>query len=498
MGIPISSIVEVIPRLISAGQTGLELNGLFLTQSDRIPTGSRVLEFTDAASVVDYFGDTSDEARAAAVYFAGYDNSTRKPNRVYFGLYIPDDLPAWLRGGKPAALSIIRAITAGELTLTAGGSQDTVTVNFSGATSYSAVAGIIQTAVRAKNYDAWKTATVAYSSDFNAFIITSGTSGVEVGIDYAAGEAANILGLTAAYGAVLSQGADAESPAENMESIIAVSDNFVSFTALRELTDNEHTELSQWASGKGVRFLYVIRSEDAPLTIAGNTDNIGTIIQTAGYSATTAIYGNFDYAAFVLGFVASVNYQRTRGTATAAFKSNSALSFNVFESVTANALQEKGFNYYGRYTENSLSYTFLYPGVMYGGSYKFIDTYINAVWLNASIQQSEMTLLTNNARLPYNDLGYTMVKAAMQDVILQAIENGVIDTGIELSTAQKAQVNQEAGKEIADNLYTDGFYVQVKDPGATARANRQSPEISLWYTYGGAIQKMTVTSTLVE
>jgi hypothetical protein len=132
------------------------------------------------------------------------------------------------------------------------------------------------------------------------------------------------------------------------------------------------------------------------------------------------------------------------------------------------------------------------------GAYEFIDAYINAVWLNASIQQAEMTLLTANPRIPYNRTGYSLVRAALADVIGQAIENGAIDTGVDLSAAQKAQVNQEAGKEIADSLYTDGYYVQVLTPSAAVRAARQSPDVSLWYTYGGAIQRLVVSSTLVE
>jgi hypothetical protein len=494
MGIPISSIVEVTPRLISVGQTGLELNGLFLTKSERIPTGTRVLEFTNARSVTDYFGDTSDEARLAAIYFAGYDNSSQKPARVYFALYIDTALPAWMRGSAPAALEALQAVNSMALTLTIGGTQDSVTLDFSSATSYSAIAAIIQTAVQAKSAPAWQTATVGYSSDFKAFVLTSGTAGVEVGIDYAAGTLAELLGWSSS--AVLSQGADAETPAGNMESITAITDNFVPFATVFP-SGGDTLALAAWSASKGVRFLYVAASEDAPLTVGGNTENIGTLLQESDYGATAGIYGNSDYAAFLLGFVASVNYNATRGTATAAFKGNSALPFNVSDSVTAGAIKEKGFNYYGRYTENSLVYSFLYPGSMYG-NYSFIDAYINAVWLNASIQQAEITLLTNNPRVPYNDLGYGLVKAAMQDVILQALTNGVIDTGVELSAAQRAQINQEAGKEIADSIYTDGYYAQVNDPGAAARAGRLSPEITLWYAYGGAVQRMIINSTLVE
>lgn len=497
MPIPIKEIVSVTPRLISAGQTGLELNGLFLTKSDRIPTGARVLEFTDVKSVGDYFGLESTEYALAGVYFAGYDNSYRKPARVYFGLYITADLKAWIRGGSPAALTALKALTAGTLTLTIGSTTNALTLNLSSATSYSAAAALIQTAIRAKTGEAWTAATVTYSSEFKAFIITSGTKGVAIGIDYATGTAAEPLGLTAGKGAVLSQGASAESTAANMENITAITDNFVSFTVTEAVTEAVSLEFAEWSSGKGVRYLYVVWDSSAPLTIAGNTANIGSKLRDLGYGAVAAVYGDAKYAAFLLSFPASIDFNRTRGTATAAFKGSSLLAINVTDSTTANTLREKGFNYYGRYAENNIQFIFLYPGSMYG-SYKWLDTYINAIWLNASIQQAEMTLLTNNTRLPYNDIGYAMVKSAILDVIVRAVKCGVIDTGIALSAAQAAQVNQESGKEISDNLYTDGYYVQVTDPGAAARANRQTPEISMWYTYGGAIQRMNIVSTLVE
>lgn len=86
----------------------------------------------------------------------------------------------------------------------------------------------------------------------------------------------------------------------------------------------------------------------------------------------------------------------------------------------------------------------------------------------------------------------------MSDPIAQAKLNGVIQAGVSLSQAQKAQLINEIGDDVSDDLYTDGYYVQVDDPGANARANRESPTIGIWYTYGGAVHKLDVPLTLVE
>ena len=53
--IPASAIVSVNPGVISAGGTGLSLNGLFLTSSTRVPVGT-VASFPTYAAVLAYFG----------------------------------------------------------------------------------------------------------------------------------------------------------------------------------------------------------------------------------------------------------------------------------------------------------------------------------------------------------------------------------------------------------------------------------------------------------
>jgi hypothetical protein len=243
--------------------------------------------------------------------------------------------------------------------------------------------------------------------------------------------------------------------------------------------------------------LSVIYSTAAGLAIQGNTNNIGYTLKELNPSAVAGVYGTLAHAAFIMGMVASIDYNRIAGTITTAFKSQSGLAFTATDADTANALKAKGFNFYGSYAENNAQFRFFYPGSMYG-TYKWIDMYVNAIWLNASIQLAQMTLLTNVGRLPYNDGGYAQVLAAAQGVFDTALSSGVIDRGITLSPSQRAQVNREAGRDIAGILEAEGYFMQVIDPAAAERAERETPEISLWYTYGGAIQRMVIASTAIE
>lgn len=500
MSMPASAIVKVNPRLISAGGNGLELNGLILTRSGDIPSTQRVLQFTSPADAADYFGPLSVEADMASRYFLGYDNSFKKPPTLYYGLYNDEARSPWLRGGKVTArVGDFRQIVAGEITLAMGGyTAKLENLDFSGVNAYSDAALVLQAAIRGQTGggEVWKKATVAYTSVFKAFVVTGGAAGAGNGIGYASGPTAEVMRITEEAGAVLSDGMDAQSPAEIMEACTGYTENWVSFTAAFETDEDTALGLTKWSNDSGIRFLNVLWSMDQKLTVQFGADNIGTEIQDLSYTGATGVYGTAAHAAFILGMIASIDYAQEQGAITTAFKSQSGQEITVQSEVTANALKEKGFNWYGDYATANDRFIFFYPGQMFG-KYLYIDTYVNAVWLNAALQLAILSLFNNVARIPYTEAGYTLVRAALMDPVLQARRAGVIDSGVTLSEAQKAQVNREAGLNIAPILDTDGYYIQVKDPTPQVRAQRGTPVVNLWYTYGGSIHKLEMASTVI-
>ena len=137
---------------------------------------------------------------------------------------------------------------------------------------------------------------------------------------------------------------------------------------------------------------------------------------------------------------------------------------------------------------------FLYNGTV-SGTYKWLDAWVNAIWLRSAVQISCMDGLTMAGRVPYNELGYTQISAWLQDPINQAVFNGVIDAGVVLSEKQKAELYIEAGEDISEQLFTEGYYFKVEDPGATVRGQRGTPIISVWYTYGGSVNKLNIPLT---
>lgn len=497
MPISASQIVQVNPRLLKPSGTDLELNGLILSQSDTIPAGM-VLAFGEPDAVGSYFGLQSPEYAMAQVYFLGYNNSFIKPRALYIARRIASAAAPWLRGGRiSATVAQLKAITDGTLTLTLGTHTATVTgVSFAAIASYSDAAVILQGAIRAETAgeSAWTAATVTYSSLFGAFVITGGQTGAEQAVDYAAGALADTLLLTLAGGGITSQGADAQTEAENIQALLEKTQNWATLSTTWAATQDEVLAFATWANSQGVNYLYVYSDLDPKLLQPGSTATIAAAIKAAQLSAVAGVYGSREYAAFIQGSIASIDYNRTAGTITTAFKSQDGLAPTVENSTNALNLIAQGMNFYGNYATRNDQFVFLYPGNMFG-RYLWIDPFINAVWLNNALQVALMAGVSQNPRTPYTNAGYALVRSWLQDPINRALKNGVIEAGVVLSESQKAQINREAGLNIAPEVEQLGYYAQVIDAGPQVRTTRDSPTINLWYAYGGSINKLVVAST---
>lgn len=494
MAIPASYIVAINPRLISAGGNDLEFNGLLLTNNAMIPLAAPVLQFANADSVGDYFGIESDEYKAASIYFLGYNNSFAKPRHLMIARRVAEAVGAYLRGAKyTGTLADLKLITAGTLTVEIDGTEVAVSsVDLSSATSYSDVASTIQTALQTKSAGA----TVTYSSLTGAFQIDGAGTGSTKTITYASGTLAEALNLTQAKGAVLSQGSDALTTAKNMSLIKEQTQNWVSFTTLYEATNDEHLGLSAWASSQGIEYLYVGWTADPTLLVQGSTTSISDQIKNAEYGATALVYDNSNVAVFVLGSIASVNWERYQGTINYAFKKVDGVGATVTNQTDADLLNAKGVSYMGNFATRNDDFTFFFDAKMFG-DYGYIDAFVNTVWFKNVMQVSIMNGLTQAGRVPYNERGYALIRAWLQDPINRAVNNGTIDAGVRMSESQKAQVYNETGKDLSTELFTTGYAVLVEDAGASVRVGRQSPNITVYYTYGGSINHIEVASTAI-
>lgn len=495
MTIPASELVQVIPNVLSAGGNPLSLNSIFLTQSQRVPL-NQVAEFAAFADVEDFFGPSSAEARLAGIYFNGFNGATTLPSALYFAQYNVNAVAAYIRGGSLSGMTLaqLQAINA-TLAVTVDGTLYSGTVNLASATSFTEAAQIIALAL---DPTAPYGLTVSWDAQLSRFFVYSTTTGAASTITYGSSAAATSLGLTEATGAILSAGSIAATPAGIFNSITTITQNWALFMTVWEPDTNGKVAFATWVQTQGQRFGYVAWDSDATV-LAGNVPaSFGAQALTAAMDGIYAIYDpDGSKAAFVCGTTASIDFTRLEGRITYAFRSQDGLTADVHTATAANYATANGYNFYADYATSNQQFVFMQTG-MTAGKWKWFDSYINQIWLNNALQLAFMDYLSQAHSVPYNASGYSKLRAVALDPILAGVNFGAIQPGVVLSNSQKAQVNSYAGADVSDVIYTAGWYLGIRDPGAIVRGQRGSPVMTLIYTDGGSVQRIVISSTNVQ
>jgi Protein of unknown function (DUF3383) len=356
------------------------------------------------------------------------------------------------------------------------------------------------------------TALVTYDTLRDAFVITSPTTGTQSTMSFAATSSlATGLNLTSATGAVLSQGAAATTPAAFMASIVAATQNWATFMTVAEQSLSNKEAFAAWFQTPTAlnRYLYVCQDSDSsPTTSPTATGSFGNIVNAAEDTGVMPVYdvsGTGVIAAFQCAIAASINFNQQNGRTVFAFRGQSGLSAQVTDQTIYNNLIANGYNCYAAFATANQQFIQNQPGQI-SGPFEWADTFINQVYLNSQLQLAIMTLSATVPSVPYVTRGYNLIRnalvgnAATQNSpptgpIEQALYFGTIVKGVTLSGVQSAALNSATGDPGATaTIQNTGWYLQILDPGAIVRGGRGSPTINFWYTDGGSIQKISMSS----
>ena len=509
-----SNFAQITPKVSSAVGSGFSLNGLLLTKNPDFPLGVP-LSFNGNAAVGKYAGTSSSEYSFSNVYFTANDTKTRTPSALLIVGYNLAAQAGWLRGGTlSATLADLVTITNGVLVLDFGGASVTLSsIDFSAQTSLSGCATVLQTALRAAGSTGnFTNATVTYNSQAGGFIIKSGANDSTGTVGYASAwtgagtDISSVLMLTQADGAIISPVQTSAITEEAfLNNLIQQTQGFFSFAKNWELvsaSDNQSEDIvfAKWCANQGVRFAFCEHDAQAADKNPSLTSDFASQLTLQDIAGTSANFGTVALCAFVMGTIASVNYDVTNGRITTAFKKQSGLAVTCDNDDDYKALTGKGYNCYVR--DGSAGNVFFgYQRGTISGPYQFIDAYANHVWLNDQMQVALRALLGNSNALPYNQFGYNQVLNAILPSINTALNAGVISTGIDLQEDQLSAIAAETGltiQEVQNTLYQTGWYFQAVSPSSTVRASRGTPNFNFYYCDGGAIQKIELISTAVR
>lgn len=340
--------------------------------------------------------------------------------------------------------------------------------------------------------------TVTYDSLRAAFVVTSPVTGASSTIAFPTTDAlATGLLLTAATGAVLSQGAAPATPAGVMNAVVGQTQDWALFMTTWEPNISTKLQFASWLQGQDQQYAYAAWDSD-PAPTQSNSDPSCFAQQVSSDNGVIPIWdptGNA--AAFACSIAASINFNATRGRTSFAYRSQAGITPNVTDATTYQNLKANGYNCYANVATRTQQLQWFQPGKI-SGNWSWIDPYINQIYWNSVFQNDFAELLSNVGAVPYSQLGYEMIANSLTGDIQAMGDFGAWVSGVALSSSQINEVNAAAGVPIAPTLQTQGWYLQVKDPGATVRAARGSPSCTFWYTDGGAVQQINMASIDVE
>ena len=348
-----------------------------------------------------------------------------------------------------------------------------------------------------------KAPVVTYNSQTQAFQITSGETGSASAVAYgqSAGsgtDLSQVLNLTEQLGAVQSEGTDGQSLTDCLTGVLKSARDWVSFSTIWEPERAEKLELATWCSGHDTRFIYVMWDTDNTSRVQGSTASAGyAITHTLELDGACCVWNTLDVAAGVMGAIACLNFDQREGRTTLAFRQFEGVAVTCDDDGDYDALIANGYNCYADFATASAQFKFFQNGQV-SGKFDWLDTYCNAIALKDALQLNILDLFKAVRSLPYNEDGYASVRTACLDTINRFIEFGAIRTGISLSQTQKVQLLQEIGKDVSQTLESAGWYMQITDPGAVVRGQRQSPNCAFYYMDGGSIQRIVMSATAIQ
>jgi len=290
-----------------------------------------------------------------------------------------------------------------------------------------------------------------------------------------------------------------DTPTSAMDRIKTQEQNWATFMTTYEPSLSDKTAFAVWNNGQNNRYAYMAWDTDPGYATLNNTGVFGSIVDTLNYEGVAVVYGSASVAAFLCGFAGSIDWAATNGRATPAFKSQTGLATSVNTLALATSVLSNNASYYGLYQApgNGNVYSILYDGRMFGSKFRWLDTYLNQLYLNSQLGLAIFNGLQAANSVPYNSQGEALIRAWCADPINDALNNGSIRVGGALSTSQKATITTQAGLDISAPLQNQGYYLQILPATAPTRQARQSPPVKLWYCDGGSIQAIALASIAV-
>lgn len=485
MSVPFSKFVPISAKVQSAAFTQEKKHMLLASTNALIGTGTPFKEYSGAAALTDFaadFGTLTADYTLARKYFSFQSKTGTSPEKMVVARWYKTAAAPFVKCVAPATLAILKTATDASFVIDFSDSSYTVSADLSAATSYSDVASILQTAIRANTEGgaAFTAAVVEYNTVTKGFIITGGATGAgeTVAVSQAGSgtDAMTILGLT---GAEISAGANAETFAQFCDRIYNANTAGYSITTTEALDESEALPAVEWLQGSvGGQTLNTVLRLVLRFSDKAEAKAFQSTAKTLSYTGFVVIYDLYNEYVNALdcAIAASTNYQAENGS----------VNFNFQPAVGYTPITKLGdvINYQQGQTNLSvtqelddLCISYVYSvgfgtqeQVLYGlglmqGAFGTEDVQVNESALQTALQTAIVNgfVSLNKMKLQGKD-----AKGFISTLIAPVLDlfktNGSIAYDGALSDTDKNTIYQITGNDAAATaVEQNGYYFQVQD-----------------------------------
>lgn len=494
-GLSVSRVVRVQVSLAVRAATGRNFGALLILGTSNVITAPEVMRlYQDIESVATDFGTTSEEYKAANLYF----QQSPQPRDLYIGKMSKTPVPATagtLTGAQLNAneqrIENFSAVTDGALNITIDGTAKNINaVDLSAVTTLAEVATAISTKLAG--------AVVTWNAVTAHFLITSPTTGAAsiVGIPSAAvagTDLAPLMGINAASNPTAVSGTDAQagSAVPSVATALGYSADWYGLViADTSMTDQDHLDVSALIGSASDSRIYGVTTADAKVLSSTDASDIASKLKAAGYGRTFCQYSQVSYAAAsAFGRAFTVNFLGNNTTITLKFKQEPGITAETITTQQADTLKAKNCNVFVRYANDT---AIIQEGVMSNGD--FFDERHGLDWLQNYVQNNLWNLLyTSTTKIPQTEAGVTRLVTNIEQSMDQAVNNGLVAAGV--------WSGGDVGQLTAGDTLTKGYYVFANPLNAQAQADREArkaPVIQVATKLAGAIHFADVLIDVVR
>jgi hypothetical protein len=355
-----------------------------------------------------------------------------------------------------------------KLTLSSASASDTYSFNLTGSN------GVVNAvSVASSGVPATDAASVSSAIGLLSNVGTPSHSGTSVTIVQASGKMNNIdtwASLGAAGQPILALTDATADPgiATDLGAIYGVDQGWYGI-ALDSNSAAEIEGAAHWVEANGAHVMCVNNSDAADI---GSGASVFTVLKASSYARTFCQFNGSELLCYSGAATLGVILPLTPGSYTPAYKTLVGSPADPSKILTGTAitnLNNAGGNYYTTYK----SVNVLISGLTPSGEY--LDTTVFIDWLKDAIQTAVFTLLTNNLKIAYTDLGVAQVVNVIKGVLGQGVQN----QGLAATPAPTVSAPTVASISMANV------------------AKRNVPNITFTATLAGAIQSLQISGSVV-